>query len=88
MPDMNMVADWLKSLPGLAKSHLPSILGGLFAVAAAIFGWWRARRAWKNRQFLHRVNFSLNYVRDKGLKFRTLRESDIHEVFLNTTRSG
>ena len=55
----------------------------LVALAAAVFAWWRARLAWKKRRFLHRVNFSLNYVQDNALRFRTLRESDIHDVLLN-----
>ncbi len=83
MPDMNQLAEWMRSLLDLAKAHLSSILGGILALAAAAFAWWRARLAWKKRRFLHRVNFSLNYVQGNALKFRTLRESDIDDVLLN-----
>jgi hypothetical protein len=88
MFDANQLAEWLKTAVNLAKAHVSSILGGLFAVAAAVFAWWRARAAWKRRQFLHRINFSLNYVEADTLRFRTLRESDIHEVLLNNDHAA
>ncbi len=84
MPDFKMLPEWLKTLFEFARAHASSVaFGALTAVAAAVFAWWRARLAWKKRRFLHRVNFSLNYVQDNALKFRTLRESDIHDVLLN-----
>ena len=88
MFDANVLAEWLRTLVEFARAHLSSIIGGLVALAAALFAWWRARREWKRRQFLHRINFSLNYVEANTLRFRTLRESDIHEVLLNNDHAA
>ncbi len=61
-------------------------------LAAAVFtflGWgvgrWRARRAWQRRDFLNRLNFSLNIIQDGRLFIRTLMEKSCEEVFLNQT---
>ncbi|HEY0010218.1 MAG TPA: hypothetical protein VGB55_15950 [Tepidisphaeraceae bacterium] len=48
--------------------------------------WWgrrRARSEWSSKQFLHRINFSLNQIRDNKLLIRTLAEMDCREVFQN-----
>lgn len=60
--------------------ELFSSVGGLlvFLVAAGA-----ARRGWKRRQFLHRVNFSLNYVENGVLRIRTLQEAGIDDILLN-----
>jgi hypothetical protein len=47
----------------------------------------RARYLWKRRQFLTRINFSLNFCEDNTLKFRTLRETDLAHVLLNNTHA-
>jgi len=83
MPDWNTLSEWMHTLLELAKAHASTIAGGVIAVAAAVFAWWRARVAWNRRRFLHRVNFSLNYVDGKTLRFRTLQETDINAVLLN-----
>jgi len=44
--------------------------------------YWKSRAMWKARDFMTRVNFSLNYVEGNTLKIRTLRESDIRHVLL------
>jgi hypothetical protein len=76
--------EWAKSLPGLLRERTISVLvASLMALAAGAWAWWRARRAWNLRQFLHRVNFSLNYVEGKKLRFRTLQETDLSQVLLN-----
>lgn len=50
-------------------------------------GWFigkrRARREWRSREFLGRLNFSLNTIDDGVLKIRTLSEKSCEEVFLN-----
>jgi hypothetical protein len=51
--------------------------------AGIIYVWWQRRRAWKHKQFLSRVNFSLNYVQDDALAMRTLLELPADEVWLN-----
>ena len=47
------------------------------------FGYWRARRSWAKREFLDRLNFSLNTIDNGTLKIRTLAEVDAASVFLN-----
>lgn len=44
--------------------------------------YWKSRSTWKARDFMTRVNFSLNYVEDNTLKIRTLREADIRHILL------
>ncbi len=41
------------------------------------------RSAWARREFISRVNFSLNYVEGNTLRIRTVRESDINQILLN-----
>ena len=48
------------------------------------FGYWRARRNWTRREFLDRLNFSLNSLDGGMLKIRTLAEVDADAVFLNS----
>ncbi|HUT92294.1 MAG TPA: hypothetical protein VMY37_22560 [Thermoguttaceae bacterium] len=43
---------------------------------------WKARSVWKARDFMTRVNFSLNYVDANKLKIRTLRETEIDRILL------
>lgn len=63
---------WLKALTGIA-----------FAIA----GWWiakiRANRQWQQREFYHRINFSLNCIVNGVLQIRTLSEQTCEDVFLN-----
>ena len=62
-----------------------------FVVAAAFTGlgwllsWWRTKKAWQQREFFHRVNFSLNSIVDETLRIRTLAEKSCEDVFLNST---
>jgi len=51
------------------------------------FGYWRAKRNWAKREFLDRLNFSLNTIDDGTLKIRTLAEVDAASVFLNREAS-
>lgn len=46
-------------------------------------GYWRARRSWAKREFLDRLNVSLNAIDGGTLKIRTLAEVDAEAVFLN-----
>lgn len=63
-------------------------VGLLFAAAAAAFGVWKARRAWRRREFLDRINFSLTFLDDGVLKIRTLAEEDLSRIFLNRSAVG
>jgi hypothetical protein len=45
--------------------------------------YWRRRVQWRTKQFLMRVNFSLNYVADNNLLMRTLLETTTNAVWIN-----
>lgn len=51
-------------------------LGGLVA-------WWKARQRWRRREFLDRINVSLNLLVDGKLLIRTLLEKSCQDIFLN-----
>ncbi len=68
------------------KDHGAKILLSVAGLAAgALWGRWRARRKWARREFLDRLNVSLNTIEHGWLRLRTLLEKDAHEVFLNQT---
>ncbi len=52
-------------------------LGGLVA-------WWKARQRWRRREFLDRLNVSLNLLVDGKLLIRTLLEKSCQDIFLNS----
>ena len=47
----------------------------------------RARHLWRRRRFLSRLNFSINFIEDNTLKFRTLRESNLVDAMLNNAHA-
>jgi hypothetical protein len=51
------------------------------------YAWWKRRRAWRNKEFLGQVNFSVNLFEDT-LKMRTLLETDTTQVFPNAYGVG
>lgn len=60
-------------------------------LTAAVFmgiGWYlgkrRARSEWRRKEFLHRLNVSLNMISDGRLLIRTIMEKSCADVFLNT----
>ncbi len=54
----------------------------LTAIGWAV-GYWRARRNWAKREFLDRLNVSLNAIEGGTLRIRTLAEVEAEVVFLN-----
>lgn len=77
-------------LPVLAETSWVTTLAqfdGLLAIAftwvVAGIIWWRSRRKWRSKQFIHVMNFSLNDVRNGALHLRTLFE-DTAEVVLGS----
>ncbi len=52
-------------------------------VAGRWWGRYQAKKQWQNKQFLGRVNVSLNSFTDGWLKIRTVFERSLEEVFLN-----
>ncbi len=51
-------------------------------LCVVLLTYWKARSVWKARDFMTRVNFSLNYVDANKLKIRTLRETEIDRILL------
>lgn len=47
----------------------------------------RARYLWRKRQFLTRINFSLNFMDGNTLRFRTIRENDVAHALLNNAHA-
>ena len=71
-----------------ARDQLAANWFGIVApLLGVLIGAWianrQARRAWRKREFLDRINFSLNTLADGTLLIRTLYESNLLEVFLN-----
>ncbi|QDT66946.1 hypothetical protein [Calycomorphotria hydatis] len=64
--------NWIKVLTGV-------ILTGL----GWAIGYWRARVKWTRKEFLDRLNISLNTIEDGTLRIRTISERDGEEIFLN-----
>jgi hypothetical protein len=58
-------------------------VAALFAFLGLAIGRWRARRAWQKRDFLNRLNFTLNIIEDGRLTIRTLMEKPCEDVFMN-----
>ena len=54
----------------------------LATLCIVLLTYWKARSVWKARDFMTRVNFSLNYVDANKLKIRTLRETEIDRILL------
>lgn len=64
--------------------HLVETLGGLLVMAIGwIIGQRRAIAKWQRRNFLDRLNVSLNSLSDNRLRIRTILEKSCQEVFLN-----
>lgn len=79
------MGDFVQLVRQLLSDHGSRILGAIaFTLVGGAIAHWRASRAWKRREFLGRVNFSLNSVTDGVLKIRTLCEKSSTDVFLNT----
>ncbi|MEM1063489.1 MAG: hypothetical protein AAGJ97_14285, partial [Planctomycetota bacterium] len=61
---------------------LELLIGGAVTAATTLLTLYRARRAWRRREFYDRINFSLTFVDDGVLKIRTLAEDEVGRVFL------
>jgi hypothetical protein len=74
----------LDTITEYAHDHWIKFVVAMVFMAA---GWWfgkrRAAAQWKRREFLGRINFSLNTLQDGKLLIRTLAEKRCEEVFLN-----
>src|SRR5262249_2250721 len=60
---------------------------GLFTFLTVLPAYFRARYLWRRRMFLTRINFSLNFIEDGVLRFRTIGENDLAHVLLNNAHA-
>ena len=74
------------SVVDFVRSKWLEVLGSMaFGVMCWYFGRRAARRRWESRDFLHRLNVSLNILQPgQPLQIRTLMEKGVEEIFLNT----
>jgi hypothetical protein len=73
----------------LIEEHWIKFLTGLLVMS---FGWfagnWRARKKWARKEFLDRLNVSLNSITDGTLRIRTILEKTSLDVFLNSVAAA
>lgn len=85
---MSLLADgnfWNESLQRGLVTLIAAAVSG--ALSFAVGRWWGRRKAvrdWKTKEFLGRINVSLNTFSDGKLKIRTILERSLEEVFDNT----
>lgn len=80
----NLEQAW-QSVLQLLKDHGIKLLVSLATLAVG--AWWGRRRAlrqWQRREFLGRINVSLNTFDNGRLLIRTLLEDELENVFLNS----
>lgn len=74
---LEALAEWL-------QDNWIKFLTGLFIMAVGwFFGQRRAQASWKKKEFLDRLNVSLNSIDQGTLLIRTVLEKSCKEVFLN-----
>jgi hypothetical protein len=74
---LEALTDWL-------QDNWIKFLTGLFIMAAGwFFGQRRAQSNWKKKEFLDRLNVSLNTIDQNTLLIRTVLEKSCKDVFLN-----
>ncbi len=65
-------------------SVIVAVVTGVFSFfVGRYWGWYKAHREWKSKEFLNRVIVSLNIFDAGVLKIRTVMERSLEEVFLN-----
>ena len=78
---MSVFEQVIHTLQDYVKDHAVKLLTGLFLMA---LGWfWGRKRAladWKKKEFLDRINLSLNSIDSGTLKIRTLSEKRCEDV--------
>lgn len=80
------MTELLQSLLRYFADNWPEILWiGAAASLASYFAGRRARARWQKRDFLDRLNVSLNSIEDGTLRIRTVLEMDCIDIFLNAT---
>lgn len=67
----------------LTEHWVKFVTGAVFMAVGWYFGKRRAMARWQKKEFLDRLNVSLNVLQDGKLRIRTLLEKTCEEVFLN-----
>lgn len=76
--------DLMDSLLERLDEHWAKLVtASLFMAVGWLFGRRQAKSNWQKKEFLHRLNVSLNQIDNGTLRIRTLLEKTCHEVFLN-----
>lgn len=76
----------IDAVEGLILDHWTKfVVGALFMVLGWMLGKYRARQQWRRREFLNRLNISLNTLQNNRLLIRTLYEGMLSDVILNST---
>lgn len=75
---MNAVSDLI------TEHWLKAVMAALFLGVGWLWGQRRAKIQWQKKEFLDRLNISLNTIADGTLLIRTLVEKPCEEVFLNS----
>lgn len=63
---------------------LKAVTAAAFMIAGWFWGKRRERAQWSKKEFLHRINISLNVINDGKLFIRTIVEKSCLDVFLNS----
>lgn len=72
----------------LDEHSVKFITAGVFLIFGWLLGRFRSRRSFARREFLDRLNVSLNLIEDGTLKIRTVLEMRCEDVFLNTAAAA
>lgn len=76
--------DILQTILNYAEEHwIKFLTAAVFMFVGWILGQRRERRNWEKKEFLDRLNVSLNILKEGKLHIRTLIEKDCEDVFLN-----
>lgn len=59
------------------------LFGAGSVIVVGAWAWYRANSAWKRREYLDRLNFSLNIFDGQTLRIRTLLEESLETIMLN-----
>jgi hypothetical protein len=68
---------------GVSQYWFEALASLLLVALGWTVGRWRARRAWTRRDFLGRINISLNSFEGGKLLIRTIVEKPLDDVFIN-----
>lgn len=68
----------------ITEHWLKVVTATVFIIAGWVIGQRRLKRQWEKKEFLDRINISLNSIVDGKLLIRTLVEKKAEDIFLNS----